>query len=254
MVEVRFNTFDLLPTCQCTNGCVCENPADCPHGEGCECYRESQVDDLADNHIRRSIADSLGSEKGWTIIGKDGPYTVVELGSRPTTHEHQWRTVFQETIKYGVDHMAQECDTCPQQQDQYTCYDPAENHPKGKTMTQEKPEAFGNVFERLNKMTSKNCAQCGQVFQGLPETGSCLECQYKQEHPEAQDMYWTWKRIGWDGWGIVAHWPDREPLPNPGDQVSVHQKDGSSSTVAILKVGDLHYLPTGRARLECTVK
>ena len=40
MVEVRFNTFDLLPACQCTNGCVCENPADCPHGEACECYRE----------------------------------------------------------------------------------------------------------------------------------------------------------------------------------------------------------------------
>ena len=122
------------------------------------------------------------------------------------------------------------------------------------TMTQEKPEAFNNMFERLNRMTRKDCAQCGQVFQGLPETDSCLECQYKQDHPEDQDMYWTWKRTGPGGWGIVAHWPDREPPPNPGDQVSVHQKDGSSSTVIILKVGDLHYLPTGRARLECTVE
>ena len=113
---------------------------------------------------------------------------------------------------------------------------PARTKQGGKIMTQEKPEASGNMFERLNKMTRKDCAECGQVFRGLPETGSCLECQYKQDHPEDQDMYWTWKRIGWDGWGIVAHWPDREPLPNPGDQVSVHQKDGSSSTVAILKV------------------
>ena len=79
MVDVRFNTNDLLPACQCTSGCVCESPADCPRDEGCECYRESQVDDSADNHIRRGIADRLGSEKGWTIIGNDGPYTVVRL-------------------------------------------------------------------------------------------------------------------------------------------------------------------------------
>ena len=79
MVEVKFNTNDLLPACQCTNGCVCKNPADCPRDEGCECYRESQVDDLANYYIRRSIADRLGSEKGWRIIGNDGPDTVVEL-------------------------------------------------------------------------------------------------------------------------------------------------------------------------------
>ena len=81
MVDLKFNTNDLLPACQCAYGCVCENPADCPQGEGCECYRESQVDDLADSHIRRSIADRLGSEEGWTIIRNEGPYTIVRLCS-----------------------------------------------------------------------------------------------------------------------------------------------------------------------------
>ena len=81
MVDLKFKTNDLLPACQCTSGCVCENPADCPHGEGCECCRESQVDDLADSHIRRSIAERLGSEEGWTIIGTDGEYTIVRLSS-----------------------------------------------------------------------------------------------------------------------------------------------------------------------------
>ena len=123
------------------------------------------------------------------------------------------------------------------------------------TMTEEKPEAFDfdNMFEKLNSMTRKDCAECGQVFQGLPETGSCIDCQYKQEHPETRDMYWTWKRSGRGGWEIVAHWPDKEPLPNPGDRVSVHQKDGSSSTAIILEV-DLRYLPTGRAQLRCMIE
>ena len=111
----------------------------------------------------------------------------------------------------------------------------------------------GFDFEKLNSMTRKDCAECGQVFQGLPETGSCIDCQYKQEHPEAQDMYWTWKRAGRSGWGIVAHWPDKEPLPNPGDRVTVHRKDGSSSTAVILEV-ELRYLPTGRAQLRCMIE
>ena len=91
------------------------------------------------------------------------------------------------------------------------------------------------------------------MFQGLPETDSCIDCQYKQEHPEARDMYWTWKRSGRGGWGIVAHWPDKEPLPNPGDRVNVHRKDGSFSTAIILEV-DLRYLPASRAQLRCMIE
>jgi uncharacterized OB-fold protein len=58
-------------------------------------------------------------------------------------------------------------------------------------MTEEKPEAldFDSMFKKLNSMTRKDCAECGQVFRGLPEVSLCIECQYKQEHPEAQDMY-----------------------------------------------------------------
>ena len=122
-------------------------------------------------------------------------------------------------------------------------------------MTEEKPEAFDfdNVFDRLKSMTNKPCGECGQEFRGLEEQELCTECSYKRDHPEEQDMHWTWSRAGRGRWRIVAHWPDKEPLPNPGDRVSVHRKDGSSSTAVILEV-ELRYLPTGRAQLRCMIE
>ena len=122
-------------------------------------------------------------------------------------------------------------------------------------MTEEKPEAFDfdNMFKKLNSMSKKQCNECGQVFRGLPETDLCLECRYKQDHPEESDMYWTWRKGGRPTWGIVAYWPDKEPPPNPGDRVTVHRKDGSSSTAVILEV-DLRYLLSGRAQLRCMIE
>ena len=111
-------------------------------------------------------------------------------------------------------------------------------------MTEENPKA--------TSMIRKDCTGCGQVFRGLPEVQLCTLCQYKQT-PRGMDMRWTWKRAGRGRWRIAAYWPDREPLPNPGDQVTVYRKDGSSSTVTILEVEGLRYLPSGRGVLECIV-
>ena len=66
-------------------------------------------------------------------------------------------------------------------------------------------------------------------------------------------MYWTWCKEGRPRWGILAHWPDGEPLPDVGEQVTVHRKDGSSSIAVILEV-ELRYLPTGRAQLRCMIE
>ena len=123
-------------------------------------------------------------------------------------------------------------------------------------MTQDKQEPFdfNSMFDQLNSMVWKNCTKCERDFHALPETDLCLECRYNREHPEESDMYWTWSKGGHATWGIVAHWPDGEPPPDAGDQVTVHRKDGSSSTVVILEVGDLRYLPTGRAQLRCMIE
>ena len=115
-------------------------------------------------------------------------------------------------------------------------------------MTEEKPEAFDfdNVVDRLKSMTRKPCNECGQVFRGAEEQELRTECGYKRDHPEARDKYWTWKRKGRNGWEIAAYWPDREPLPEPGDPVTVHRRDGSTSIAVIREVEGLRYLPTGR--------
>lgn len=67
-------------------------------------------------------------------------------------------------------------------------------------------------------------------------------------------MYWTWRRGPHGRWDIVAYWPDGEPLPDPGEQVTVHRKDGSNSAVTIQEVEGLTFTITGRGQLRCTVR
>ena len=52
----------------------------------------------------------------------------------------------------------------------------------------------------------------------------------------------------------MAYWPDGQPLPNAGDQVTVHRKDGSTSVVKIEDVERPRYLSNGRTQLHCTIK
>ena len=122
------------------------------------------------------------------------------------------------------------------------------------TQDEQEPFDFNSMFDRLNSMVWKNCTECGQETHNLPEADLCLECQYNQEHPEESDMYWTWSKGGRPTWGIVAHWPDGEPLPDAGDQVTVHRKDGSTSVVKIQEVEGLRYLSNGRAQLRCMIE
>ena len=121
------------------------------------------------------------------------------------------------------------------------------------TQDEQEPFDFDSMFDRLESMIKKPCGECGREFEGIPEDDICLECQYKQEHPEESDMYWTWSKGGRPTWGIVAYWPDQEPLPDPGERVTVHRKDGSTSVVTIHEVEGLRYLPTGRAQLRCMI-
>ena len=113
---------------------------------------------------------------------------------------------------------------------------------------------FDEILKRLDRMERKDCGDCGQTFRGLPEEEICIECEYKREHPEARDRFWTWSRVGGGRWTIVAHWPDGEKLPEVGEQVTVHRKNGSTSVETIHEVEGLRYLPTGRAQLRCLVE
>ena len=108
-------------------------------------------------------------------------------------------------------------------------------------------------FSATGRMERKNCEECGQTFEGFPQERTCLECRYLRDNPEQAPKYWTWRRRGSGIWGVSAHWPDNEPLPEPGDQVTVHRKNGSTSVETIREVDGLIYLPTGQARLDCFV-
>ena len=108
-------------------------------------------------------------------------------------------------------------------------------------------------FPGLEPRSRKDCAGCGEEFQGREGEELCLECQHRKDRPETADKYWTWRRAGNRGWAIAAYWPDREPLPEPGEQVTVHRKDGSTSVATIRGVDGLRYTLSGRAQVQCIV-
>jgi hypothetical protein len=102
-------------------------------------------------------------------------------------------------------------------------------------------------------MVRKECSQCGNGFHGLPENDTCVDCEFRRKNPDLNDGCWTWSRGG-DRWDIMAYWPDDEPDPDPGQVVTVHRKDGSTSSVTILEVEGRRYLPNGRAQMRCLVQ
>ena len=112
---------------------------------------------------------------------------------------------------------------------------------------------FQDMSNRLNRpRVTRNCADCGREFQTITEQDCCLECEYLREHPLERTKVWTWARVGAQ-WGIAAYWPERAPLPEVGETVTVNRKDGSSSAATIREVEGIRYLPTGQGRLYCYV-
>ena len=81
-----------------------------------------------------------------------------------------------------------------------------------------------------------------------------IDCEFKRKNPDLNDGYWTWSRGGVERWDILAYWPDDEPDPEPGQIVTVHRKDRSSSNVTIHEVEGRLYLPNGHAQMRCLVQ
>ena len=99
----------------------------------------------------------------------------------------------------------------------------------------------------------KECSECGQTFRGREDELICIECEHKRDHPEARDMHWTWQRGARGSRDIAAYWPDREPFPEPGDQLTVHRKDGATDTVTVWDAHAVRDLATGQGRVHCKV-
>ena len=107
-------------------------------------------------------------------------------------------------------------------------------------------------FANMPKHEQKECQECGQQFTGFPDQPRCTQCHYLSLHPEEAPKYWTWTKRG-PTWTIVATWPDREPLPEVGDVLTVHRRNGATSAETITEIDGLLYDTMGRGRLHCRV-
>ena len=111
---------------------------------------------------------------------------------------------------------------------------------------------FANLSSRHRE--TKNCGQCGNEFTTRTGADLCDQCQLYAIHPEMAPKYWTWRRRGSGVWGVTTRWLDNEPLPEPGEQVTVHRKNGSTSVETLREVEGLIYQPDGTARLDCFIE
>jgi ribA/ribD-fused uncharacterized protein len=121
-----------------------------------------------------------------------------------------------------------------------------------KPRPEQEPEPQPFDFSRIIPSERRQCTRCGNEYRCTPQAPDiCQECQDLEAHPEKAPRYWTWTKMG-RKWMIAAYWPDDEPLPEPGEEVTVHRKNGSQSTETIREVDGITYEHlTGRGRLNC---
>ena len=83
-------------------------------------------------------------------------------------------------------------------------------------------------FNNLPKSTDFTCNTYGQKDRGPEGQTICAQCRLYEDHPEMRPGYFTWTSTS-KGWAATAKWGDNEPEPEPGNTVTVHRKDGSTS-------------------------
>ena len=99
----------------------------------------------------------------------------------------------------------------------------------------------------------KACSLCQRTFRARPDETICGHCEMKGGGPELAPGYWTWNQA--EGINqIQAYWEWNEPLPQPGETVTVHSKEGAACQATIKEALGLHNTRDGRIRAQCTVK
>ena len=96
------------------------------------------------------------------------------------------------------------------------------------------------------------CEDCGRDFLASSDT-LCTECRSYREHPERAPGYFRWGRIAPKQWGAQARWKENSPLPEPGDVITVHKKDGTSSEHTVTTVHEPAYDRNLRLIVRCDV-
>ena len=94
------------------------------------------------------------------------------------------------------------------------------------------------------------CPGCGLDFR---TTGDelCTECRFHQENPEEAPGYWTWTQRSNGQWGGRAKWREKDPLPEPGQVITLHRKDGTTSQRTINSRPDTRYDQAANLIVTC---
>ena len=106
---------------------------------------------------------------------------------------------------------------------------------------------------RLPSRQTHPCPQCGQEARGDEGNELCTQCDFYLANPKMAPKYWTWTRLSHNQWGVTSFWPEKEDLPQPGDPVTVHRKDGATSSHTIQEVRNSGFTPEARFRVTCLV-
>ena len=110
-----------------------------------------------------------------------------------------------------------------------------------------------NLLRTFNRFTSFTCSQCGDEDRGPEGTAICTLCQYYEANPAEAPGYFTWSS-NLEGWAATAKWREKEPVPEPGQTVTVHRKDGGSSEHRVRGTLDRRYDPAANLIITLSVK
>ena len=106
----------------------------------------------------------------------------------------------------------------------------------------------------IPSMETRTCEDCSQEYWGSPSSTRCGECRLYHERPELAPKYWTWTGGGPNReWRAVCTWPQKEPFPEAGLQITVHRKDGSTSQETVKEFEFHRYDTAANLKVVCFV-
>ena len=114
------------------------------------------------------------------------------------------------------------------------------------------PENSAYMF-KIPPRNLKVCGDCGEEYRGSEESERCTSCHFLMLNPEYAPRYWTWTRGPRDTWKVTARWPDMDNPPEPGQTITVHRKNGSSSEETISEVGEFRLDRAAEWQITCKV-
>ena len=113
---------------------------------------------------------------------------------------------------------------------------------------------MASPFHIPKPKSPKTCPDCGQEYQGSEDDTCCLICSFYRDNPELAPKYWTWTKGPIDSWNAVCTWPEKEALPEPGLQITVHRKNGNTSKEIIDTVRNPWFDRAANLKIIVTVR